>query len=89
MRALSALKRGGTLAVIASEPPAEKAAALGVSAKYVQNRPDAKALAELAGWLDAGKLRAVAETLPLSQARKAHEKSQSGHVRGKLVLLPG
>lgn len=88
-RALSALKRGGTLAVIASQPPVEKAAALGVAAKYVPNRPNAKALGELAGYLDAGKLKVVAETLPLAEARKAHERSQAGHVRGKLVLLPG
>ncbi len=88
-RALHALRKGGTLAVIASQPPAEKAAALGVSAKYVQNRPDAAALRELAGYLDAGSLRTVVEALPLAQARMAHEKSQSGRVRGKLVLVPG
>lgn len=88
-RGLHALRKGGTLAVIASQPPEEKAAALGVSAKYVLNRPDAAALRELAGYLDAGSLRVVVEAMPLAQARLAHEKSQSGRVRGKLVLLAG
>lgn len=88
-RALAALKRGGTLLVTASQPPKEKAAALGVTAEYVNNRPDAKALTELAGLLDAGKLHVLVETLPLTEARKAHEKSETGHVRGKLVLVPG
>ncbi|MFJ3584814.1 NADP-dependent oxidoreductase [Streptomyces sp. NPDC090127] len=36
-----------------------------------------------------GRLRlVVAETLPLKEAARAQELSESGHVRGKLVLLP-
>jgi NADPH:quinone reductase-like Zn-dependent oxidoreductase len=29
----------------------------------------------------------VEETFPLAQAAKAHERLESGHVRGKLVLM--
>ena len=37
--------------------------------------------------VDAAKLRPVVETvLPLSDARRAHEISQNGHLRGKIVL---
>jgi len=37
--------------------------------------------------IDAGKVKTVVETvLPLAEARRAHELSQSGHVRGKIVL---
>ena len=28
----------------------------------------------------------IAEVIPFSEARRAHEISESGHVRGKLVL---
>lgn len=40
--------------------------------------------------MQAGKLKVVlAEVLPLEQAAKAHELSEAGHVRGKLVLRMG
>ncbi len=41
----------------------------------------------LASLDDAGKLRPVVETvLPLSEARRAQELSQTGHTRSKIVL---
>jgi NADPH:quinone reductase-like Zn-dependent oxidoreductase len=44
-------------------------------------------LGELARLVDAGRIRAIVEViLPLSQARRAQEASQMGHIRGKLVL---
>jgi NADPH:quinone reductase-like Zn-dependent oxidoreductase len=49
--------------------------------------PSSKQLEELAALIDAGKVAVPAvETLPLADARRAHEKIQGGHVRGKLVL---
>ncbi|MER7517280.1 NADP-dependent oxidoreductase [Streptomyces sp. NPDC126499] len=46
-------------------------------------------LTELAGLTAGGGLRVdVAETFPLKEAARAQELSESGHVRGKLVLLP-
>jgi NADPH:quinone reductase-like Zn-dependent oxidoreductase len=45
-------------------------------------------LADLIGRLvDSGKLKPVVETVPrLSEARRAHEPSEAGHIRGKIVL---
>ncbi|MET9955149.1 NADP-dependent oxidoreductase [Streptomyces sp. NPDC006339] len=46
-------------------------------------------LAELAALAAGGGLRIdIAETFPLKEAARAQELSESGHVRGKLVLLP-
>lgn len=58
-----------------------------VGGRYCFVRPDAADLAELVGLVDAGQLRIeVEDTFPLPAAARAHERSQEGHVRGKLVL---
>ncbi|HEY8302380.1 MAG TPA: NADP-dependent oxidoreductase [Jatrophihabitans sp.] len=50
---------------------------------------DGARLADLAALVDAGQLTPrVAETLPLAQARRAHELAESGGLRGKVVLTP-
>jgi NADPH:quinone reductase-like Zn-dependent oxidoreductase len=54
--------------------------------------PDSKrawyALAEIGELIDAGRFSLpVAETFPLEQIAEAHRLSETGHVRGKLVLL--
>jgi NADPH:quinone reductase-like Zn-dependent oxidoreductase len=49
--------------------------------------PNGAQLTEIAGLVDSGKLKRVVETvLPLADARRAHELSQTGHTRGKIVL---
>lgn len=51
--------------------------------------PRAKeALAEAAALLEQNKLVIKVQTFPLDRAAEAHEISQNGHVRGKLVLVP-
>jgi NADPH:quinone reductase-like Zn-dependent oxidoreductase len=47
-----------------------------------------KALAETAELLEQNKLVVKFQTFPLERAAEAHRISESGHVRGKLVLLP-
>ena len=47
-----------------------------------------KALAETAELLEQNKLVVKVQTFPLDRAAEAHRISESGHVRGKLVLLP-
>jgi NADPH:quinone reductase-like Zn-dependent oxidoreductase len=47
-----------------------------------------QALAETAGLLEQNKLVVKIQTFPLDRAAEAHEISQHGHLRGKLVLLP-
>jgi NADPH:quinone reductase-like Zn-dependent oxidoreductase len=50
-------------------------------------RPVGKDLAEISALIAAGKLRTVIDTVyPLEEIRKAHAYSQSGRVKGKLVL---
>ena len=49
----------------------------------------AAVLAELAGLISAGQLEVpIAATFPLAQVREAFELLASGHVRGKIVLVP-
>ncbi|PYI42323.1 MAG: hypothetical protein DMC57_06565 [Verrucomicrobia bacterium] len=46
-----------------------------------------KELAEIAALIDSGNVKVVLNRiLPLSEARRAHELSQNGHARGKIVL---
>lgn len=87
-RALGALKKGGTLVTIAYPPVTpERAAALGITAHGILVQPSRVQLEEIARLVDGGKLKVFVETvLPLADARTAHERSQTGRVRGKLVL---
>jgi NADPH:quinone reductase-like Zn-dependent oxidoreductase len=83
-RSWAVLKKGGVLASTVMEPKPPNPALMG---KYIANRPNAQGLRELAKLADAGKLRAIVETaLPLREARKGHETSETGHARGKIVL---
>ena len=86
-RSWKVLKKGGILVSIVGPPSAEEAAAHGVRQAAVFVQPSATQLTELANLVDSGKLKPVVETvLPLSEARRAHELSQTGHTRGKIVL---
>jgi NADPH:quinone reductase-like Zn-dependent oxidoreductase len=86
-RSWKVLKKGGVLASTVGQPAADKAAAAGAVGKSIQNRPDAKILSEMAKLFDQGSLKVtVGMQLPLNEARRAHEASQGGHARGKIVL---
>jgi len=86
-RSWKVLNKGGILVSIASPPSAEDAVKNGVRQAIVFMVPNASQLAEIAKLVDSGKLKPVVETvLPLSEARRAHEVSQTGHTRGKIVL---
>ena len=53
----------------------------------VQSRPGGAKVVEIAKIIDSGQLAPVINRiLPLSEARRAQELSQSGHVHGKIVL---
>jgi NADPH:quinone reductase-like Zn-dependent oxidoreductase len=86
-RSWQVLKKGGVLVSIVGPPSAEEAAAHGVRQASVFVQPSAVQLTELAKLVDSGRLKPIVETvLPLPEARHAHELSQAGHVRGKMVL---
>jgi NADPH:quinone reductase-like Zn-dependent oxidoreductase len=55
--------------------------------RYVFVRPDPAGLAELAGYVESGRLTVhIAQTYPLGEAAAAQQLVQEGHVRGKVVL---
>ena len=86
-RSWKVLKKGGILVSIAAPPSAEEAAKSGVRQAYIRMTPNGAELTEITRLVDTGKLKPVVETvLPLADARQAHELSQMGHTRGKIVL---
>jgi NADPH:quinone reductase-like Zn-dependent oxidoreductase len=86
-RSWAVLRRGGALVTIAGAPAPELAAQHGVRASGVMAQTNVRQLNELAALIDAETLRpAVSRIFPLAHARKAHELSEAGHVRGKIVL---
>src|SRR2546426_4663053 len=86
-RSWSVLKKGGVLVSIVQPPSEEKAKELGVRAAFLAAQPNGAQLAEIAKIIEAGKLAPVIDRiLPLSETRRAHELSQSGHTRGKIAL---
>lgn len=86
-RSFGVLRKGGFLVSIVSPPSEETASSYGVRSAMLGVKPFAAQLQEIAGLVDSGKLKIYVETvLPLSEARQAHELSQSGRTRGKIVL---
>lgn len=86
-RSYKALRRGGILVSIVAPPAQDQAAKYGVRTVMFGAHPSASNLTEIARLIDTGKVKTTIETiLPLMEARRAHEISQSGHARGKIVL---
>ncbi len=49
--------------------------------------PKSEQLGRIGELVATGEVRVeIAETFPLAEASRAHERSEAGHVRGKLVL---
>jgi NADPH:quinone reductase-like Zn-dependent oxidoreductase len=81
------LGEGGILVTIAAAPPEDAARERGARAELLVNSPNSDQLARIAELVAAGDVRVeIAEVLPLSEVRRAHELSESGHTRGKIVL---
>jgi len=86
-RSWTVLKRGGVLVSVVQPPSEHKAKEFGVRAALLRAQPNGAQLAEIAKVIDARKLAPVIDRiLPLSEVRRAHELSKSGHTRGKIVL---
>ena len=87
---LQAVREGGVLVSIAGPAPEEAAQARGVRAEQLIMTPSASQLAEIAALVASGEVRVdIEEVLPLSEVARAHELSESGHTRGKIVLTVG
>jgi NADPH:quinone reductase-like Zn-dependent oxidoreductase len=66
------------------------AAALGVKVTGGGDFRATEALDEAAALIEAGRLHVpIARTFTFTDAADAHRVSQDGHVRGKLILIPG
>jgi NADPH2:quinone reductase len=87
LRSLDTLKPGGCLVGIVDRPDPAEVERRGVRGEYVFVEPNADQLRILAGLVERAKLRPhVSKIHPLAEAARAHEMSEGGHVRGKLVL---
>lgn len=81
------LKRGGLMVCLSAEPFTDRGAEHGVTVKQAPILPRRDILDALLKMMAEGSLRVPIEaTLPFSDFRRAHELSQTGRVRGKIVL---
>jgi len=82
------LKRGGLMVCLNAEPFADRGAEYGVTVKTAPILPKRDILESLLQMMDAGQMRsAVERTMPITDFRQAHEMSETGHVRGKIVMM--
>ena len=84
---LATLRGGGLLVTIAAAAPEAQASERGVRAELLVMSTSAEQLAQIGALVAAGEVRVeIAETLPLAEVQRAHELSESGHTRGKIIL---
>ncbi len=87
---LPTLREGGILVTIASAPPEEAARERGARAEPLIMSPTSDQLARVAELVAAGEVSVeIADVVPLAEVQRAHELSESGHTRGKLILAVG
>jgi NADPH:quinone reductase-like Zn-dependent oxidoreductase len=81
------VREGGIIVTIAAAPPQEAARERGARAELLVMSPTSEQLARVAELVAAGEVRVeISESLPLGEIQRAHELSEGGHVRGKIVL---
>lgn len=81
------LKKGGALISLVEPPSKEKSRQFGVRGMMCRVQPDGTQLSKIAKLIDTEKLKPVIDRiLPLREAKRAHELSQNGHLRGNIVL---
>jgi NADPH:quinone reductase-like Zn-dependent oxidoreductase len=89
-RSFQTLKRGGFLVTTVAPPSKEKAEKFGIRTAMVSVLPSAQQLRQINQLIAAGQLKThLAMVLPLAEVRKAHQFSESGRTRGKIILRPG
>ncbi len=89
-RTFQTLKKGGFLATAVEFPSEEKAQEFSVKTAQVRCKPNAEQLNAIGKLVDEGRLKVhVSTVLPLAEVKKAHQLSQSGRTRGKIVLQIG
>ena len=87
-RSFAVLKRGGRLVSIVGLPHQNLAEPAGVTATGILVQPNGEQLAKIAAMFDDGTLKPAAlTTMPLDDVTAAHEQIETGHTRGKVVLV--
>ncbi|HZQ10964.1 MAG TPA: zinc-binding dehydrogenase, partial [Anaerolineae bacterium] len=88
-RSLRVIQPGGIFVTVAARVDPEMGEAHNIRATS-SRRADAEKLKQIAELLASKQLvPVVGETFPLSQAREAQELSQTGHGRGRIILVTG
>src|SRR5205814_2688799 len=86
-RSYDVVKKGGFIVSLVARPDQAELAKHGLHGAALSVDPNSKELTEIGNLIDEKKIRViVSQTLPLSEARKAHEQVATGHTRGKIVL---
>lgn len=86
-RSFNVLVRNGIMVSTLGEPDRSKAEARGVQVAGYTAQPNGRQLAEIAGLIDAGKVRVhIDRVFPLAEAAKAQRTLEQEHNRGKIVL---
>jgi NADPH:quinone reductase-like Zn-dependent oxidoreductase len=84
---LSTVRDGGALVTIAGAPPERAAAERGIRAERIVMSPSSEQLARIAALVASDDVHVeIAQTIPLTEAQRAHTLSEAGHTRGKIVL---
>jgi len=88
-RSWGVLRPGGIMVSILGPLPQEDAEAHGVRGVHMLVHPDGAQMQYIADLVARGAVRPVVqEVYPFARAADAHRAAESGHTRGKLVLVP-
>ncbi len=86
-RSLPVTKSGGILVTVAGRPDPEMGQARSIRVTSAR-RANASILGQITELLESKQVKPVVGTVfPLAQVRQAHELSQTGHGRGRIILL--
>lgn len=86
-RSYDVLKKGGVILELVGDVDSAELKKHEIRAIGIAVKPDAKDLAEIAGLIDAGKIKPIVTQIrPLSDAIAAEQQAETHHTRGKVVL---
>jgi NADPH:quinone reductase-like Zn-dependent oxidoreductase len=87
VRSYGVVKKGGFIVSIVGDPDPAELEKYGIHGASISVEPNSSELAEITKLINEKKIKViVSQTLPLSEALKAHEQVATGHTRGKIVL---
>jgi len=81
------LKKGACLISVAENPSEELAAKFEVRASFCFVQANSEQLSSISNLIDSGKLKVEIDSVyRLEDIVQAHEQSESGHTRGKIII---